>query len=154
MGELLATQFHFNFRANLIAALVPVMNSKNEQLSATACSYVSQLFRNDSKGTCSLETLRVVFQLIKSNNYGVRHEILETFLWLPLATEMGADVDIFDQKPQNSSKKHLSKKQKKVRKEKKQLDKEMQQAAAEQSKEEKSRVVRSALLGHPRFSQS
>jgi nucleolar complex protein 3 len=142
LGELLSTQYHFNFRANLIAALVPVMDCRHEELSSVACFYMTALFKNDAKGSCSLEAVRAMFQLIKSRQYSVRPEILLTFLALPLSTEMGEDVDIFDQKRQQSSKKHLSKKQKKVRKEQKALDKEMQQATAEQSREEKIRIVR------------
>eukprot|EP01122_Echinamoeba_exundans_P012133 TRINITY_DN5016_c0_g1_i3.p1 TRINITY_DN5016_c0_g1~~TRINITY_DN5016_c0_g1_i3.p1 ORF type:complete len:691 (-),score=154.31 TRINITY_DN5016_c0_g1_i3:2309-4381(-) len=145
LGELLSTQYHFNFRANLIAALVPVMDCRHEELSSVACHYMSALFKNDSKGSCSLEAVRAIFQLIKARQYSVRPEILLTFLSLPLSTEMGDDVDIFDQKRQQSSKKHLSKKQKKARKEQKALDKEMQQAAAEQSREEKIRIQTETL---------
>jgi hypothetical protein len=74
-----------------------------------------------------------------------RYQVLQTLTSLPLKTELEAGYDIFDQKPQPGSKKHLSQKQRKQRKKDKELEKELQHAAAEQSMEEKKRMVRSLI---------
>jgi nucleolar complex protein 3 len=142
MGELLYTHWHFNYRSNIISAVVPLLDSKHDMLAEAAAEAMKSLFRADTKGSGALEAVRAISQLVRGKSYKVRPIAIKTLTTLPLKTELEAGFDIFDEKTQPGSKKHLSQKQRKQRKKDKEMDKELQHAAAEQSMEEKKRMVR------------
>lgn len=55
MAELLAKQTHFNYTANIIQALVPHLNSKDDDVVEAASSAIIKVFKNDDNGRWSLE---------------------------------------------------------------------------------------------------
>lgn len=75
MGELLTTHWHFNYRSNIIAALVPVLDSKHDELAQAASDAMKGLFRNDTKGSGALEAVRAIAQLVRGKQYKVRPSV-------------------------------------------------------------------------------
>lgn len=60
MSELLVKQTHFNFTANIIQALVPQLNSKEDDVVEAASSAITKVFKNDDNGRWSLEVSFII----------------------------------------------------------------------------------------------
>lgn len=84
MAELLKTAFHFNFRSNLITAVVRQMNSRLESVRMACCGAIEHVFANDIQGDVSLEASRQVAKMIKDRGLHSDPAVLKTFLSLPL----------------------------------------------------------------------
>ncbi|GKY94613.1 hypothetical protein MPSEU_000426800 [Mayamaea pseudoterrestris] len=84
LSELLKSAFHFNFRSNLIAAVVRAMNHSIDQVSHSCCSAIEFVFENDAQGEVASETTRQVAKLIKDRGFKIRSNVLQTFRALPL----------------------------------------------------------------------
>ena len=82
MAELLKSAFHFNFRSNLLSAVVRPMN--HDIVGNHCCSAISYVFSNDALGDVSLEAARQVSKMIQNRNFKVRPTVLRTFISLPL----------------------------------------------------------------------
>jgi len=111
------------------------------QLAETAAKGIKGLFSNDTKGSASLEAVRIISQLVRRKSYNVRPLVIETFLELRLTHSLDEGYDIFDQKTQPGSKKTLTKKERKARREEKKKARELKEQTVAQMMEEKKRIV-------------
>lgn len=85
LAELLKTAFHFNFRSNLLNAVVRQMNNgKSDAVSTACCQSIEFVFANDSQGEVALEATRQVAKLVKDRGLNVSPDVLRTFISLPL----------------------------------------------------------------------
>lgn len=84
LAELLKDAYHFNFRSNLLTAVVRPMNHAVDQVSEACCNAVEAVFANDAQGEVALEAARQVSKMIKDRDFKVRPRVLRTFLSLPL----------------------------------------------------------------------
>jgi nucleolar complex protein 3 len=157
LSSLLKTHPHFNFRVNILAAVVGLMSSPDKSLSALACASIEQVFERDesSGGEVSLEAVRLVSRLVKSRGFRVRAEVVKTFLKVRVSEEVTReDVVKGVRKEWKEGKKkkkgvdakrkgglHVSKKMRKVGKELEEVEKEMKEAEAEYSFEERQKRV-------------
>jgi nucleolar complex protein 3 len=93
LAELLKTAFHFNFRSNLLAAVVRQMNnSKSEPVRTACCESIKFVFANDAQGEVALEAARQVAKLVKDRSFKVHPAVLRTFLALPLRVHVDEAV--------------------------------------------------------------
>lgn len=83
--ELLKRNFHFNFRSNILQAIVRQMNNKQcPEVGEACCTAVSHVFAQDAQGDVALEAARMVAKMIKERNFRVHSRVLRTFVFLPL----------------------------------------------------------------------
>lgn len=82
--ELLKDAFHFNFRSNLLTAVVRPMNHQLDQVSRACCDAIGFVFAKDAQGDVALEASRQVAKMIRDRGFKVRPEVLRTFHSLPL----------------------------------------------------------------------
>jgi nucleolar complex protein 3 len=84
LADLLKSAFHFNFRSNLLTAVVQSMNHANETVRIACCGAISHVFVHDAQGEVALEATRRVTKMIQKRNYKVRPVVLQTLAKLPL----------------------------------------------------------------------
>jgi nucleolar complex protein 3 len=84
MAELLKSAFHFNFRSNLITAVVRQMNSRHEPIREACCGAIAYVFANDAQADVSLEASRQVAKMIKDRGLHTHPAVMKTFVALPL----------------------------------------------------------------------
>jgi nucleolar complex protein 3 len=85
MCELLKAAFHFNFRSNILSAVILQMNNRHcDQVSEACCQAVEHVFQNDVQGEVAMEAARQVAKLIKEYRGILRQEVLRSFTKLPL----------------------------------------------------------------------
>ncbi|KAJ3018790.1 UNVERIFIED_CONTAM: Nucleolar complex protein 3 [Siphonaria sp. JEL0065] len=148
MTELLTTVTHFNFRVNLLSAIVSKMGSKSPvEVGAIACNGISKLFDGDVSGEPSLEAVKLMARMIKNKEYRVDEAVLKTFMHLRLKDEMALPEAERDpnKKHRNDGNKrkrdkftpHVSKKMRKVQKKEGEVESELKEAEATHSQEEK-----------------
>ncbi|GBC01545.1 hypothetical protein RclHR1_04220013 [Rhizophagus clarus] len=152
MCNLLTSVTHFNFRLNLMTAIVTRMSTRKfTKLSAMCCDAIIEVFKNDESGEASLDAVKLITKMIKSRGYLVHNEVLNTFLHLRLRDELNMktsheneDKNVVKGKKRKFEKqvpkKHLSRKMKKLEKERKEVEKEMKEAEAVVDKEEKEKT--------------
>jgi nucleolar complex protein 3 len=146
MGDLLARQHHFNFRSNIIMAMVPLLNTSDPQLSVTVAASIRKLFATDSKGASSLECARTISQLVKKKEYRVKPIVVDVLRALKLRKPLEEGDSIFGSSSSNHKKaKHISKKDKKQAKKDKELDKELKETEAVERKEDRDLVQTETL---------
>ncbi|KAI9009804.1 nucleolar complex-associated protein-domain-containing protein, partial [Gaertneriomyces semiglobifer] len=144
MADLLTSVTHFNFRLNLMTAIVTRSTVKNPpEVSVICCNALCTLFDNDESGEASLEAVKLLARTIKSKNYNVREEVLKSLLHLKLTHLSGGKDEAGGQQEHNSKKrkndkdeKHKSRKMRKVEKMNKEVEQEMKEAEATYDKEE------------------
>ncbi|KAI9350285.1 CBF/Mak21 family-domain-containing protein [Obelidium mucronatum] len=148
MTELLTTVTHFNFRVNLLSAIVSKMGSKSPvEVGAIACNGISKLFDGDVSGEPSLEAVKLMARMIKNKDYRVDEAVLKTFMHLRLKDEMAlpeaeSDPNKKHRNDKNKRKRdkftpHVSKKMRKVQKKEGEVESELKEAEATYSQEEK-----------------
>nr|XP_020513097.1 nucleolar complex protein 3 homolog [Labrus bergylta] len=140
--ELMLALPHFNFHNNIIVVLVPLMNDQDKQVAGMCCDAFRKLFHQDKEGGAALATVRVISGLVKSLNYNVRPEVLNTLLSLRIKeVEMKKDMESTAPKKKfmnnKERKKNLSRMQRKWKKAEEKLEKELLEAEASESKEKK-----------------
>lgn len=156
MCDLLTSLPHFNFHTNLVAVLVPRMNDKSldGQVSKLCYNAFVTLFKQDSVGSVSLETVKVISKFVKSKGFRVQPCVLETFLYLRINqldiqslkhnNEKKTAVDLKIEKNKNRMEKKLkgkmSKKEKKRKREMKKLEKELQETEAVESQQKRAKL--------------
>ncbi|PWN38937.1 NOC3p-domain-containing protein [Ceraceosorus guamensis] len=158
MCVLLTRTTHFNYRTNLVRALVSQLSrhgwSKSSEISALA---LIEVLSKDLSGEISLEVVRLLNRMIKERTYRVNARVLDLLLHLRLRDELGntrADTQRAS-KGENADKRkagkdkakpkevrkgkgqHLSKKQVKEMRERAEIDEEMKEANAEVDLEER-----------------
>ncbi|ORY40133.1 NOC3p-domain-containing protein [Rhizoclosmatium globosum] len=147
MTELLTTVTHFNFRVNLLSAIVSKMGTKSPvEVGAIACNGICKLFDGDVNGEPSLEAIKLIARMIKNKDYKVDESVLKTFMHLRLKDELALPTSEKDEKKkQHNDKKrkrdkftpNVSKKMKKLQKKEDEVQNEMKEAEATYSQEEK-----------------
>ncbi|KAH6918617.1 nucleolar complex-associated protein 3 [Coprinopsis sp. MPI-PUGE-AT-0042] len=153
MCILLAELTHFNFRQNLMAAIVARLSKRSwDETSEKCLGTVNSVFRADQTGEASLEIVRILNRMIKERRFKIHPNVLSCLLNLRLRTELstrasqttadrrGGDDNHTDKKGKKQKKvekPHISKKAKKALKERKEIEKEMREAEAEVDKEER-----------------
>ena len=88
MVDLLRTHPHFNFRANLVAALVPRLNHHDKEIRGACEEAIVGLFKEETEFEAALEVVKGISKLVKSSNYQVTEEALRCLLKLPLHTDL------------------------------------------------------------------
>eukprot|EP01134_Creolimax_fragrantissima_P008528 CFRG8528T1 len=144
LGELLLARPSFNFGNNIIRSILPFGQEGPRKVPSIVCSYIRKLFESETDMVAVLEMTRGIAQIVKSQNYQARKELLETFGNLRL------NVDLYDKtiNPITNAKSapiakdafgkeiHKSKKQRKKGKLEKELERELDTASAEQNRKE------------------
>ncbi|KAI9033758.1 nucleolar complex-associated protein-domain-containing protein [Phycomyces nitens] len=141
--ELLTTKTHFNFRLNIMVAVVTRMSTLKWNEIAEMCNQaIVTVFINDESGRTSLDAVKMMTRMIKSKGYAVHENVINSFLHLRLKDEMAPAANQNDEQDKNKKRKRedkpfLTKKARKARKETREIEKEFQEAEAVVSKEEK-----------------
>lgn len=105
--ELLSTAYTFNFRSNLLTAVVRHMNTGLSSVVAEACcNAVETVFREDAQGQIAEEAARMVAKII-NNAPIVRPRVVRSFAALPL--KVHADEATAAKLLQQSRKRHKRK---------------------------------------------
>jgi nucleolar complex protein 3 len=147
MADLLKTVPHFNFRTNLVTAVVSYMHvTSPPEISIMCCNAMKVLFQDDESGEVSLEAVKLMSKMIKSRGYRVPPQVIETFLHLRLREELVKTDEERGIKLQNKKRKkdkeaHVSRKARKVMKVSSELEAELKEAEATYDKEEKEKMV-------------
>ncbi|OCB84092.1 nucleolar complex-associated protein 3 [Sanghuangporus baumii] len=164
--RLLTDLTHFNFRVNLMTAIVSRLSRKTWDEDSELClKTLSSVLRNDAIGQASLEIVRTLNRMIKERRFNVHPNVMFCLLDLRLKSELGgvrASLSKADkEKSENAMSKgkvaarrakgkptaqpHLSKKAKKKLKEVKEIEDEMREANAEVDREERASLQTETL---------
>lgn len=144
---------HFNFRNDLIGALVSLMSrrvSSSDPDFARAVQTMEQVFREDEDGHLSLDAVTQLTKMMKTKDYHINERVLDSFLHLRLLNEFSgkastervdrasdrADDGQIGAKPKQK-REFRTKRERKVLKERKAVEKELKQADAAVSYEER-----------------
>ena len=57
---MLSTLHHFNYAADLLQAVVPLMVSKDDQLRQLSCEAIREVLMNDEEGKVAVEAVQLV----------------------------------------------------------------------------------------------
>ncbi|KAG0380681.1 hypothetical protein BGX24_006208 [Mortierella sp. AD032] len=150
MCNLLTSVTHFNFRLNLMTALIARMSRRHwSELSETCSKALKEVFTEDEAGEVSLDAVKLITKMIKSKSYLVHPNVISAFLSLRLKEELptraSGDEDGNSRKRKKKEKVHISKKNRKLLKAKKEVEVEMKEAEAVVDKEEKMRMQTETL---------
>ncbi|TPX44216.1 hypothetical protein SeLEV6574_g04632 [Synchytrium endobioticum] len=148
LAELATTATHFNFRSNVLKALVERMTDTPDSPLAEAipkcCQALQTVFQHDESGEASLEAVKMLAEGIKTRKFRVTEKVLETFLSLRLREELPTISDASKQEKASRKRKrdepHVSRKMKKVYKKNGELQQELKEAEAEVDKEERQKL--------------
>ena len=107
------------------------------------CKAIISVFENDESGRTSLDAVTMITRMIKSKNYAVHENVINSFLHLRLRDELApaSSRENDDQRGKKRKKQFLNKKARKALKETKEIEKEFKEAEAVVSKEEKEKTV-------------
>ncbi|KAL8756649.1 MAG: hypothetical protein Q9184_004432 [Pyrenodesmia sp. 2 TL-2023] len=144
---------HFNFRSELIKALVDKLSSKKRDNDFTKClETLEQLFRDDEDGNPSLDGVSQLSRMMKVRDYRIDESVLNTFLHLRLLSELSSrgsqnriDKPASDTPKPKTKKQFRTKKTRKLLKERKAVEKEFTEADAIVSREERDRLQSETL---------
>lgn len=91
MGTLLAAAPHFNYYGSLLAALVPRMDSTDDQISRICCDSLVEVFSQESKhgGEATVEAVQLVADLVRERRCLLRPSVVEVFLKLRFDEDLG-----------------------------------------------------------------
>ncbi|KAF9426955.1 hypothetical protein BGZ94_005726, partial [Podila epigama] len=150
MCNLLTSVTHFNFRLNLMTALIARMSRRRwSEVSQTCSKTLEEVFTEDESGEVSLDAVKLITKMIKSKSYLVHPNVISVFLSLRLKEELptrqNGDEDSNPRKRKKKEKVHISKKNRKLLKAKKEVEIEMKEAEAVVDKEEKMRMQTETL---------
>lgn len=142
--ELLIAKTHFNFRLEIMVAVVTRMSTVKWNEGAELCKKtLLTVFENDESGKSSLDAVKMIIRMVKSKGFAISENVINVFLHLRLKDEMAHnytshnDDSKVGQKRKNNNKPFMTKKARKTAKETKEIEKEFQEAEAIVSKEEK-----------------
>ncbi|KAG0209554.1 hypothetical protein BGX28_010252 [Mortierella sp. GBA30] len=150
MCNLLTSVTHFNFRLNLMTALIARMSRRYwSELSETCSKALKEVFTEDESGEVSLDAVKLITKMIKSKSYLVHPNVISVFLSLRLKEELptrqSGEEEGNPKKRKKKEKVHISKKNRKLLKAKKEVEVEMKEAEAVVDKEEKMRMQTETL---------
>ncbi|KAF8590512.1 nucleolar complex-associated protein 3 [Ramaria rubella] len=163
MCTLLTEATHFNFRTNLISAIVMRLSKKYWDNESDLClQTLITVFREDTTGVPSLEIVRLLNRMVKERKFAVHPSALSCLLHLRLKSELGGirasetkvdketsaktkwesrgKADRKRAKGKKVERPYMSKKAVKALKEKKGIEEQMQEAEAEVDREEKANM--------------
>lgn len=150
---------HFNFRTELLKVLVRELAGRDNSPDFTKCiSTLETFFSNDDDGAPSLEAVSLLTKMLKTRDYHVREEVLNTFFHLRLLSElappgsaaansegMDASSKIHGRKVKKEKFQHITKKNRKLLKERKKVEKDMSEASAVVDHEERDKLQSETL---------
>ncbi|KAI8480084.1 Nucleolar complex protein 3 [Branchiostoma belcheri] len=84
MCELLVSLMHFNFRTNIMAVIVPLMDHSNSDIADMCCDTVKKVFKQDRQGDATMEVVKLITSMVKSKAFSVQPKVLETLLALKI----------------------------------------------------------------------
>ncbi|XP_068235413.1 nucleolar complex protein 3 homolog isoform X2 [Palaemon carinicauda] len=113
MGELLIKHNYFAYTNNIIAALVPYLNSKDDEMCSMIVNYFHTLFKADIKGDVSLEAVKRIDHYIRKRTFHVREEMMSVLLSLRIKNVKSLDEEL---EGKNIAKKKLTHTEKLMRK--------------------------------------
>ncbi|RUS33153.1 CBF/Mak21 family-domain-containing protein [Jimgerdemannia flammicorona] len=152
MCDLLTSVTHFNFRTNLMTAIVSRMSTvKWTEMLPLCCDAIIDVFQNDESGEASLDAVKVLTRMVKSKGYIVNEAALNTLLHLRLREELvpRSKAEAEAKQARNLKRKrqeqHRSRKQRKIDSERKEVEKELKEAEAMVNKEEKEKMQTETL---------
>jgi nucleolar complex protein 3 len=157
--NLLTAVPHFNFRSDLLKIVVAQVSRRTaDEMFGKCRNAIQKVFEEDEDGNASLETVSVLCKMIKSRDYKVHPsvtshycrltQIIQTFLYLRLLSELGIKASTTSSDLPKAKKKDRSfrtKKQRKLMKEHKKVEKDLAEADAQVSVEERSRLQSETL---------
>ena len=148
LTSLLESALHFNFRINLITAIVSKMMSKSFPEIAQLCSdAIGNMFSSDDHGEATYETVKILADMLKVGKFDVLPSCLEPLLNLRL-TQASKTYDPRS-KPKIKKRKqdvdHVSKKMRKINSYRQEVDAEMKEAEAVYDKDEKLKLQSETL---------
>ncbi|XP_064381917.1 nucleolar complex protein 3 homolog isoform X2 [Halichondria panicea] len=141
--QLLLSLSHFNFRNNLLVALVPRMASKDKKVSQLCCETMEKLLKSDQNGDISLEAVQMISKMVKAKSYKTKTAVLDTLLYLQLSAvdePVSAGGPAMAKKPEKKKEMKLSKKQRKHLKEEKMLNRDLQETNAIESRDKRAKM--------------
>ena len=145
MTDLLKTVPHFNFRVNLLNAVVSYMPMTSPpEVSVMCCNCMCTLFADDESGEVSLEAVKLISKMVKNRSYKVPEHVLKTFLHLRLREELNMTPEekgIKEGKKRKKDSGHVTRKARKVIKVNDELEKELQEAEAVYDKDARNKMV-------------
>uniref|UniRef100_A0A915J708 Nucleolar complex-associated protein 3 N-terminal domain-containing protein n=1 Tax=Romanomermis culicivorax TaxID=13658 RepID=A0A915J708_ROMCU len=136
--RLLAEQYHFNFRQDLLETVVPLMSYKDETIRNICCESVETVFKSDKLGEASFDIVKTICKFVKDNPTKSHPRMLETFLQLKIKEVEKTDQmaktkrDILAKKQKIRM---MSRKERKTFKRLKKLDDDLAELEAEEKKE-------------------
>jgi len=134
---------HFNFRTELLGVVAQELGRKDSSVHFQKCiETIERFFDEDEDGGPALEAVSLLTRMMKTRDYDIREEVLNTFFHLRLLSELSvkASTNRTD-KPEDVSKlhgkrakkekfEHRSKKDRKLAKERRAVEKDMKEADA------------------------
>jgi len=113
MCTLLVTKTHFNFRENLVANIVPRMNSEVESVRLQCCACASTLLEQDTTGDATLELVTYISKYTRTHNHGLLGSVHSDMIKVCLHCDLKADLK--DTGRLDKIKKQRKKKRKKMK---------------------------------------
>lgn len=148
LTELLGSASHFNFRVNILTAIISKMiMKKNPDITKMCCDAIEKLFINDEIGEHSLEAMKIISDMFKAAKNDVLAITLDPFLSLNLKDcnskrIQSSKASMYDNpKKRKKETVHVSKKMKKINEYRKEVDQELKEAESSFDLEEKQRFV-------------
>ena len=106
MAELLKSAFHFNFRSNLLTAVIRQMNYRHHTnidgamvmtntitIRTACCDAIKFVFQNDHQGDVTLEATRQISKYMKDREYKqISVQMLQTMYYIPLRVHVDEAV--------------------------------------------------------------
>ncbi|MCL7039049.1 hypothetical protein MKW94_025299 [Papaver nudicaule] len=91
MCSLLDAVPHFNFRQNLLTAVVNNMSSDDEVIREQCCEAIKSLFLNEGKhgGEATVEAVRLIADLVKLHECRLHPDTIQIFLSLSFSEDIG-----------------------------------------------------------------
>ncbi|KAI4323214.1 hypothetical protein L6164_022838 [Bauhinia variegata] len=82
---------HFNFRENLLGAVISKISSTNDTIRKLCCSTIKSLFINEGKhgGEATVEAVRLIADHVKAYNCQMHPDSIEVFLSLSFDEDLG-----------------------------------------------------------------
>lgn len=144
LTELLSRHYNFNCRSDVIRNLAKVLcntSRADDEMREICGKAFNRLFKKDTLGEASLETINIISEFIVKQNFRVSPHVFKTFLSLNLR-ELASDQDSLGKSSNKSAapkkdRKLMSRKERKRAKHFSKLEKELLEAEAVESSEKR-----------------
>ena len=151
---------HFNFRTELLNILSHQLASRESTPDFTNCiETLEGFFARDEDGAPSLEAVSILTKMMKTKDYRIKEDVLNTFFHLRLLSELpppnyndGGETNgdansskIHGRKVKKEKSQHISKKNRKILKHHKAVEKDMVEASALVDTEEREKLQSETL---------